>query len=238
MRILANTPSGSKTRRLLHANTPPRSKTRPVLQANTPSGTKTRRLLQANTPSRSKTRPVLQANTPSRSKTRRLLQANTPSGPKTRPVLQANTPSGTKTRRLLHVNTPSRSKTRPVLQANTPSGTKKDCLRYPPLPAGYPSAKHKAAERMGDRSPQSVRRPFLYRLRTERTGPALELAILYLIVNSVSLRISDTVGCGKMTRCSSAIVMPCVMAIAAPKIISLHGLPSMCTPSTVRLSGS
>ncbi|MFC2388516.1 MAG: hypothetical protein ACFNNL_02285, partial [Kingella oralis] len=42
---------------------------------------------------------------------------------------------------------------------------------YPPLPTGYPSAKHKAAERMGDRSPQSVRRPFLYRLRTERTGP-------------------------------------------------------------------
>ena len=115
---------------------------------------------------------------------------------------------------------------------------KKDCLRYPPLPAGYPSAKHKAAERMGDRSPQSVRRPFLYRLRTEHTGPALELAILHLIVNSVSLRISDTVGCGKMTRCSSAIVIPCVMAIAAPKIISLHGLPSMCTPSTVCFSGS
>ena len=150
--------------------------------------------------------------------------ANTPSGSKTRPVLQANTPSRSKTRRLLHTN--------------TPSGTKKDCLRYPPLPAGYPPAKHKAAERKGDRSPQSVRRPFLYRLRTERTGPALGLAILHLIVNSVSLRISDTVGCGKMTRCSSAIVMPCVMAIDAPKIISLHGLPSMCTPSTVCFSGS
>jgi len=210
MRIPANTPSGPKTR--------------PVLQANTPSDTKTCRLLQANTPSGTKTRPVLQANTPSRPKTCRLLQANTP--------------SGTKTRRLLHTNTPSRSKTRPVLQANTPSGTKTDCLRYPPRPAGYPPAKHKAAERMGDCSPQSVRRPFLYRLRTERTGPALGLAILYLIVNSVSLKISDTVGCGKMTRCNSAIVMPCVMAIAAPKIISLHGLPSMCTPSTVCLSGS
>ena len=194
------------------------------IPANIPSRSKTRRLLQANTPLDTKTRPVLQANTPSRSKTR--------------PVLQANTPSGTKTRRLLHTNTPSGTKTRPVLQANTLSDTKRDCLRYPSLPTGYPSAKHKAAERMGDRSPQSVRRPFLYRLRTERTGPALELAILYLIVNSVSLWISDTVGCGKMTRCSSAIVMPCVMAIAAPKIISLHGLPSMCTPSTVRLSGS
>ena len=194
------------------------------IPANIPSRSKTRRLLQANTPLDTKTRPVLQANTPSRSKTR--------------PVLQANTPSGTKTRRLLHTNTPSGTKTRPVLQANTLSDTKRDCLRYPSLPTGYPSAKHKAAERMGDRSPQSVRRPFLYRLRTERTGPALELAILYLIVNSVSLRISDTEGCGKMTRCSSAIVMPCVMAIAAPKIISLHGLPSMCTPSTVRLSGS
>ena len=194
------------------------------IPANTPSGPKTCRLLQANTPSRSKTRPVLQANTPSGTKTRRLLHTNTPSRSKTRSVLQANTPSGSKTRRLLHTN--------------TPSGTKTDCLRYPPLPAGYPSAKHKAAERMGDRSPQSVRRPFLYRLRTERTGPALGLAILYLIVNSVSLRISDTVGCGKMTRCNSAIVMPCVMAIAAPKIISLHGLPSMCTPSTVCFSGS
>ena len=210
MRILANTLSGSKTRRLL--------------QANTPSGSKTRRLLHTNTPSGPKTRPVLQANTPSDTKTCRLLQANTPSRSKTRPVLQANTPSGTKTRRLLHTN--------------TPSGTKKDCLRYPPLPAGYPSAKHKTAERMEDRSPQSVRRPFLYRLRTERTGPALGLAIVYLIVNSVSLKISDTVGCGKMTRCNSAIVMPCVMAIAAPKIISLHGLPSMCTPSTVCFSGS
>ena len=208
------------------------------IPANTPSGTKTCRLLQANTPSGPKTRPVLQANTPSGSKTRRLLHANTPSGPKTRPVLQANTPSDTKTCRLLHTNTPSRSKTRPVLHTNTQSGTKTDCLRYPPRPRGYPSAKHKAAERMGDRSPQSVRRPFLYRLRTERTGPAPGLAILYLIVNSVSLKISDTVGCGKMTRCSSAIVMPWVMAIAAPKIISLHGLPSMCTPSTVRLSGS
>ena len=135
-------------------------------------------------------------------------------------------------------NTPSEPKTRRLLHANTPSGTKKDCLRYPPLPAGYPPAKHKAAERKGDRSPQSVRRPFLYRLRTERTGPAPGLAIPYLIVNSVSLKISDTVGCGKMTRCSSAIVMPCVMAIAAPKIISLHGLPSMCTPSTVCFSGS
>ena len=176
------------------ANIPSRSKTRRLLQANTPLDTKTRPVLQANTPSRSKTRPVLQANTPSGTKTRRLLHANTPSDTKTRPVLQANTPSGTKTR--------------PVLQANTPSDTKRDCLRYPSLPTGYPSAKHKAAERMGDRSPQSVRRPFLYRLRTERTGPALELAILYLIVNSVSLRISDTVGCGKMTRCSSAIVMP------------------------------
>ena len=224
MRIPANTPSGTKTCRLLQANTPSGSKTRPVLQANTPSGPKTRRLLQANTPSGSKTC--------------RLLQANTPSGTKTRRLLQANTPSGSKTRRLLHANTPSGSKTWPVLQANTPSRSKRDCLRYPPLPTGYPSAKHKAAERMGDRSPQSVRRPFLYRLRTERTGPALELAIVHLIVNSVSLRISDTVGCGKMTRCSSAIVMPCVMAIAAPKIISLHGLPSMCTPSTVRLSGS
>ena len=208
------------------------------IPANTPSGTKTCRLLQANTPSGPKTRPVLQANTPSGSKTRRLLHANTPSGPKTRPVLQANTPSDTKTCRLLQANTPSRSKTRPVLHTNTQSGTKTDCLRYPPRPRGYPSAKHKAAERMGDRSPQSVRRPFLYRLRTERTGPAPGLAILYLIVNSVSLKISDTVGCGKMTRCSSAIVMPWVMAIAAPKIISLHGLPSMCTPSTVRLSGS
>ena len=194
--------------------------------------------IPANTPSGSKTRRLLQANTPSRSKTRRLLHTNTPSGPKTRPVLQANTPSSTKTRRLLHTNTPSGPKMRPVLQANTPSDTKTDCLRYPPLPTGYPSAKHKAAERMGDRSPQSVRRPFLYRLRTERTGPAPGLAILYLIVNSVSLKISDTVGCGKMTRCSSAIVMPCVMAIDAPKIISLHGLPSMCTPSTVCLSGS
>ena len=210
MRIPANTPSGPKTCRLL--------------QANTPSGPKTCRLLQANTPSRSKTRRLLHTNTPSGSKTRRLLHANTPSRSKTRPVLQANTPSGSKTRRLLHTN--------------TPSGSKKDCLRYPPLPAGYPPAKHKAAERMGDCSPQSVRRPFLYRLRTERTGPALGLAILYLIVNSVSLRISDTVGCGKMTRCNSAIVMPCVMAIAAPKIISLHGLPSICTPSTVCLSGS
>ena len=162
----------------------------------------------ANTLSESKTCRLLQANTPSGTKTRRLLHTNTLSGTKTRPVLQANTPSDTKTRRLLHTNTPSRSKTRPVLQANTPSGTKTDCLRYPPLPAGYPSAKHKAAERKGDRSPQSVRRPFLYRLRTERTGPALGLAILYLIVNSVSLKISDTVGCGKMTRCNSAIVMP------------------------------
>ena len=164
--------------------------------------------------------------------------ANTPSGSKTRRLLHANTPPRSKTRPVLQANTPSRSKTRRLLQANTPSGPKRDCLRYPPLPTRYLSAKHKAAERKGDRSPQSVRRPFLYRLRTERTGPALELAILYLIVNSVSLRISDTVGCGKMTRCSSAIVMPCVMAIAAPKIISLHGLPSMCTPSTVRLSGS
>ena len=224
MRIPVNTPSGSKTCRLLHANTPSGPKTRPVLQANTPSGPKTRPVLQANTPSGSKTRPVL--------------HANTPSGSKTRPVLQANTPSDTKTRRLLQANTPSGTKTRRLLQANTPSGTKRDCLRYPPLPMRYLSAKHKAAERMGDRSPQSVRRPFLYRLRTERTGPALGLAILHLIVNSVSLRISDTVGCGKMTRCNSAIVMPCVMAIAAPKIISLHGLPSMCTPSTVRLSGS
>ena len=178
------------------------------------------------------------ANTPSEPKTRRLLHANTPSGSKTRPVLQANTPSDTKTRRLLHTNTPSGTKTRRLLHANTPSGTKKDCLRYPPLPAGYPPAKHKAAERMGDCSPQSVRRPFLYRLRTERTGPAPGLAIPYLIVNSVSLKISDTVGCGKMTRCNSAIVMPWVMAIAAPKIISLHGLPSMCTPSTVCFSGS
>ena len=194
--------------------------------------------IPANTPSGSKTRRLLHANTPSGSKTCRLLHANTPSDTKTRPVLQANTPSGPKTCRLLHANTPSRSKTRPVLQANTPSDTKTDCLRYPPRPTRYPSAKHKAAERKGDRSPQSVRRPFLYRLRTERTGPALGLAIVHLIVNSVSLRISDTVGCGKMTRCSSAIVMPCVMAIAAPKIISLHGLPSMCTPSTVRLSGS
>ena len=150
----------------------------------------------------------------------------------------ANTPSGTKTRPVLQANTPSRPKTRPVLQANTLSGTKKDCLRYPPLPAGYPPAKHKAAERMGDRSPQSVRRPFLYRLRTERTSPALESAIVQWIVNSVSLKISDTVGCGKMTRCNSAIVMPWVMAIDAPKIISLHGLPSMCTPSTVCFSGS
>ena len=166
------------------------------------------------------------------------IPANTPSGSKTRRLLQANTPSRSKTRRLLHTNTPSGPKMRPVLQANTPSDTKTDCLRYPPLPTGYPSAKHKAAERMGDRSPQSVRRPFLYRLRTERTGPAPGLAILYLIVNSVSLKISDTVGCGKMTRCSSAIVMPCVMAIDAPKIISLHGLPSMCTPSTVCFSGS
>ena len=224
MRIPANTPSGTKTCRLLQANTPSGPKTRPVLQANTPSGSKTRRLLHANTPSGPKTRPVLQANTPSDTKTCRLLHTNTPSRSKTRPVLQANTPS--------------RSKTRPVLHTNTQSGTKTDCLRYPPRPRGYPSAKHKAAERMGDRSPQSVRRPFLYRLRTERTGPALGLAILHLIVNSVSLRISDTVGCGKMTRCNSAIVMPCVMAIAAPKIISLHGLPSMCTPSTVRLSGS
>ena len=180
--------------------------------------------IPANTLSGSKTRRLLHTNTPSGSKTRRLLHTNTPSGSKTRPVLQANTPSGTKTRRLLH--------------ANTPSGTKKDCLRYPPLPAGYPPAKHKAAERKGDRSPQSVRRPFLYRLRTERTGPAPGLAIPYLIVNSVSLKISDTVGCGKMTRCNSAIVMPWVMAIAAPKIISLHGLPSMCTPSTVCFSGS
>ena len=194
--------------------------------------------IPANIPSGPKTRPVLQANTPSGTKTCRLLQANTPSGSKTRPVLQANTPSGSKTRRLLHTNTPSGSKTRRLLHTNTPSGSKTDCLRYPPLPAGYPPAKHKAAERKGDRSPQSVRRPFLYRLRTERTGPTPGLAILHLIVNSVSLRISDTVGCGKMTRCSSAIVMPCVMAIAAPKIISLHGLPSMCTPSTVRLSGS
>ena len=166
------------------------------------------------------------------------IPANTPSGAKTRRLLHTNTPSGTKTRRLLHTNTPSGPKTRPVLHTNTPSDTKTDCLRYPPLPAGYPPAKHKAAERMGDCSPQSVRRPFLYRLRTERTGPALGLAIVHLIVNSVSLRISDTVGCGKMTRCSSAIVMPCVMAIAAPKIISLHGLPSICTPSTVCLSGS
>ena len=194
--------------------------------------------IPANTPSESKTCRLLQANTPSGTKTRRLLQANTPSGTKTRRLLQANTPSGTKTRRLLHANTPSGPKTCRLLHTNTPSDTKTDCLRYPPLPTGYPSAKHKAAERMGDRSPQSVRRPFLYRLRTERTGPALGLAILYLIVNSVSLRISDTVGCGKMTRCSSAIVMPCVMAIAAPKIISLHGLPSICTPSTVCLSGS
>ena len=178
------------------------------IPANIPSRSKTRRLLQANTPLDTKTRPVLQANTPSRSKTRPVLQANTPSGTKTRRLLHANTPSGTKTRPVLHTNTPSGTKTRPVLQANTPSDTKRDCLRYPALPTGYPSAKHKAAERMGDRSPQSVRRPFLYRLRTERTGPALELAILYLIVNSVSLRISDTVGCGKMTRCSSAIVMP------------------------------
>ena len=208
------------------------------IPANTPSGTKTRRLLQANTPSGPKTCRLLQANTPSGSKTRRLLHTNTPSGTKTRRLLHTNTPSRTKTRRLLHTNTPSRSKTRPVLHTNTQSGTKTDCLRYPPRPRGYPSAKHKAAERMGDRSPQSVRRPFLYRLRTERTGPAPGLAILYLIVNSVSLKISDTVGCGKMTRCSSAIVMPWVMAIAAPKIISLHGLPSMCTPSTVRLSGS
>ena len=180
--------------------------------------------IPANTPSGPKTRPVLQANTPSGTKTCRLLQANTPSRSKTRPVLQANTPSGSKTRRLLHTN--------------TPSGSKTDCLRYPPLPAGYPPAKHKAAERKGDRSPQSVRRPFLYRLRTERTGPTPGLAILHLIVNSVSLKISDTVGCGKMTRCNSAIVMPWVMAIAAPKIISLHGLPSMCTPSTVCFSGS
>ena len=224
MRIPANTPSGAKTRRLLHANTPSRSKTRPVLQANTPSGHKTCRLLHANTPSGTKTRRLLHTNTLSGTKTRRLLQANTPSDTKTRRLLHANTPSGTKTRRLLHTN--------------TPSGTKKDCLRYPPRPTGYPSAKHKAAERKGDRSPQSVRRPFLYRLRTERTGPAPGLAILYLIVNSVSLRISDTVGCGKMTRCNSAIVMPCVMAIAAPKIISLHGLPSICTPSTVCFSGS
>ena len=224
MRIPANTPSGPKTRPVLQANTPSDTKTCRLLQANTPSGTKTRPVLQANTPSRPKTCRLLQANTPSRSKTRRLLHTNTPSGSKTRPVLQANTPSGSKTRLLLHTN--------------TPSDTKTDCLRYPPLPTGYPSAKHKAAERMGDRSPQSVRRPFLYRLRTERTGPTPGLAILYLIVNSVSLRISDTVGCGKMTRCSSAIVMPCVMAIAAPKIISLHGLPSICTPSTVRLSGS
>ena len=238
MRIPANTPSGSKTRRLLHTNTPSGPKTRPVLQANTPSDTKTCRLLQANTPSRSKTRPVLQANTPSGSKTRPVLQANTPSGTKTRRLLHTNTLSGTKTRPVLQANTPSDTKTRRLLHTNTPSGTKTDCLRYPPLPTGYPPAKHKAAERMGDRSPQSVRRPFLYRLRTERTGPAVELAILYLIVNSVSLRISDTVGCGKMTRCNSAIVMPCVMAIDAPKIISLHGLPSMCTPSTVCLSGS
>ena len=208
------------------------------IPANTPSGPKTCRLLQANTPSRSKTRPVLQANTPSGSKTRSLLHVNTPSGTKTRRLLHTNTPSRSKTRPVLQTNTPSGPKTRPVLHTNTPSGTKKDCLRYPPLPAGYPPAKHKVAERMGDRSPQSVRRPFLYRLRTERTGPALGLAIVQWIVNSVSLKISDTVGCGKMTRCSSAIVIPCVMAIAAPKIISLQGLPSMCTPSTVRLSGS
>ena len=238
MRIPANTPSGAKTRRLLHANTPSRSKTRPVLQANTPSGHKTCRLLHANTPSGTKTRRLLHTNTLSGTKTRRLLQANTPSDTKTRRLLQANTPPGSKTCRLLHANTPSGTKTRRLLHTNTPSGTKKDCLRYPPRPTGYPSAKHKAAERKGDRSPQSVRRPFLYRLRTERTGPAPGLAILYLIVNSVSLRISDTVGCGKMTRCNSAIVMPCVMAIAAPKIISLHGLPSICTPSTVCFSGS
>ncbi len=238
MRIPANTPSGSKTRRLLHANTPSGSKTCRLLHANTPSDTKTRPVLHANTPSGPKTCRLLHTNTPSRSKTRRLLHANTPSGPKTLRLLHTNTPSGPKTLRLLHTNTPSGTKTRPVLHANTPSGPKTDCLRYPSLPTRYPSAKHKAAERMGNRSPQSVRRPFLYRLRTERTGPTLELAILHLIVNSVSLRISDTVGCGKMTRCSSAIVMPCVMAIAAPKIISLHGLPSMCTPSTVCLSGS
>ena len=194
--------------------------------------------IPANTPSGPKTCRLLHTNTPSGPKTRRLLHTNTPSDTKTCRLLYANTPSGSKTRRLLHTNTPSRSKTRPVLHTNTQSGTKTDCLRYPPRPRGYPSAKHKAAERMGDRSPQSVRRPFLYRLRTERTGPAPGLAILYLIVNSVSLKISDTVGCGKMTRCSSAIVMPWVMAIAAPKIISLHGLPSMCTPSTVCFSGS
>ena len=87
------------------------------------------------------------------------IPANIPSGPKTRPVLQANTPSGTKTCRLLQANTPSGSKTRRLLHTNTPSDTKTDCLRYPPRPTGYPSAKHKAAERMGDRSPQSVRQP-------------------------------------------------------------------------------
>ena len=194
--------------------------------------------IPANTPSRAKTRRLLHANTPSDTKTRRLLQANTPPGSKTCRLLHANTTPGSKTCRLLHANTPSGTKTRRLLHTNTPSGTKKDCLRYPPRPTGYPSAKHKAAERMGDRSPQSVRRPFLYRLRTERTGPALGLAIVQWIVNSVSLKISDTVGCGKMTRCSSAIVMPWVMAIDAPKIISLHGLPSMCTPSTVCFSGS
>ena len=68
MRIPANTPSGSKTRRLLQANTPSGPKTRPVLQANTPSGTKTRRLLHTNTPSGSKTRRLLHTNTPSGTK--------------------------------------------------------------------------------------------------------------------------------------------------------------------------
>ena len=204
MRILAYVSERGnriQTHHALQANTPPRSKTRPVLQANTPSGSKTRRLLQANTPSRSKTRRLLHTNTPSRSKTR--------------PVLQANTPSRSKTRRLLHTN--------------TPSDTKTDCLRYPPRPTGYPSAKHKAAERMGDRSPQSVRRPSVLTCFAKR-GVHLALYAKHLIehasqiayfrfIQHANLLFQSTfINGSQLVRCNLSVTL-CDEAVDAVRIL-------------------
>ena len=50
-------------------------------------------------------------------------------------------------------------------------------------------------------------------------------------IKMVSLMISPTVGWGNTTRSSSLAVIPRSMAMQALLMISLQGLPSMCTPS-------
>ena len=55
----------------------------------------------------------------------------------------------------------------------------------------------------------------------------------YRRLNSVSFKISETVGCGKTTSLSCSTVIFCSMAMHAPWMISEQGLPSMWTPNTL-----